>query len=160
MMMFLDIISGIGSVASIAGLSAKDLIPFISNPDKKRLEKYFTYLEAKKVLVAPFNLEVSQAVIKSLEDIKDETEKLRLEIKSKQAQHLILDLVHTLSRNLMLLYKHQNSGNEVFFYKALQIVRVKFARVLAVLCSTYRIDLSNQQTDLARLVLEHAYRVR
>ncbi|HGE8495580.1 TPA: hypothetical protein ACKPX5_001628 [Serratia marcescens] len=159
-MMFLDIISGVGVVASISGVSAKDLIPFISDPDKKSLKSYFTYLEAKNVLVAPFDLEVSQAVIKSLEEIKHNTEELRLKIKSKQTQHLILNLVHTLSESLMSLYKHQNSGNVVFFYKALQVVRVKFAKVLAMLCLTYKIDLSNQQTHLARLVLEHAYRVK
>lgn len=158
--MFLEIIGGLASVASISGITAKELIPFISDLDKKLFEKYFSYLEGKKVLTAPFDSEVSQAVIKSLESIKDKTEQLRLDIKSKQAQHLILDLIHTLSQNLMLLYKHQNSTDEVLFYKSLQKVRVKFARVLSLLCFTYEVDLSNQQTDLARLVLEHAYRVR
>ncbi|HFM5383179.1 TPA: hypothetical protein ACG65T_005018, partial [Escherichia coli] len=105
--MFLEIIGGLANVASISGITAKELIPFISDPDKKLFEKYFSYLEGKKVLTAPFDSEVSQAVIKSLESIKDKTEQLRLDIKSKQAQHLILDLIHTLSQNLMLLYKHQ-----------------------------------------------------
>lgn len=104
--MFLEIIGGLANVASISGITAKELIPFISDPDKKLFEKYFSYLEGKKVLTAPFDSEVSQAVIKSLESIKDKTEQLRLDIKSKQAQHLILDLIHTLSQNLMLLYKH------------------------------------------------------
>lgn len=158
--MFLEIIGGIGSLASITGVTAKDLIRFISDTDKKQFENYFLYLENKRVLVAPFDSEVPQAVIKSLESIKDETEQLRLNIKSKQAQHLILDLIYTLSQNLMLLYKHQDSKDGVFFYKALQKTRVRFAKVLSLLCFTYRIDLSNQQTYLARLVLEHAYQVR
>tara|TARA_R110002167_G_scaffold48518_1_gene143003 strand:- start:2329 stop:2808 length:480 start_codon:yes stop_codon:yes gene_type:complete len=157
---FLEIIGGIGSVASISGLSAKDLIPFVSDPDKKMLNDYFTLLEGKRVLVTPFDAEVSQAVIKSLESIKDDTEQLRVNLNSKYAQHLVLDLVHTLSRELMSLYKYQGSNNEVLFYKVLQIVRVKFARVLSILCATYKIDLSLQQSDLAKLVLEHAYRVK
>lgn len=159
-MTFLEIIGGIGSVASISGLSAKDLIPFVSDPDKKMLNDYFTLLEGKRVLVTPFDAEVSQAVIKSLESIKDDTEQLRVNLNSKYAQHLVLDLVHTLSRELMSLYKYQGSNNEVLFYKVLQIVRVKFARVLSILCATYKIDLSLQQSDLAKLVLEHAYRVK
>jgi bifunctional ADP-heptose synthase (sugar kinase/adenylyltransferase) len=113
--LFLEIIGGLASVASISGITAKELIPFISDPDKKLFEKYFSYLEGKKVLIAPFDSEVSHAVIKSLESIKEKTEQLRLDIKSKQAQHLLLDLIHTLSQNLMLLYKHQNSIDEVLF---------------------------------------------
>ena len=136
--MFLEIIGGLASVASISGITAKELIPFISDPDKKLFEKYFSYLEGKKVLIAPFDSEVSHAVIKSLESIKEKTEQLRLDIKSKQAQHLLLDLIHTLSQNLMLLYKHQNSIDEVLFYKSLQKVRVKFARVLSLLCFIFR----------------------
>ncbi|WP_351089202.1 hypothetical protein [Shewanella sp. S1-49-MNA-CIBAN-0167] len=159
-MTFLGIIGGIGSLASISGISAKDLLKFVSEQDKKLLIDYFTYLESKRVLVAPFDAEVSQAVIKSLESIKDETEQLRVKLSSKQTQHLTLDLIHTLSRELMSLYKYEGSNNEVLFYKVLQIVRVKFARVLSLLCSTYQIDLSSQQTDLSKLVLEHAYRVK
>jgi bifunctional ADP-heptose synthase (sugar kinase/adenylyltransferase) len=128
--LFLEIIGGLASVASISGITAKELIPFISDPDKKLFEKYFSYLEGKKVLIAPFDSEVSHAVIKSLESIKEKTEQLRLDIKSKQAQHLLLDLIHTLSQNLMLLYKHQNSIDEVLFYKSLQKVRVKFASII------------------------------
>lgn len=46
--MFLEIIGGLASVASISGITAKELIPFISDPDKKLFEKYFSYLEGKK----------------------------------------------------------------------------------------------------------------
>ena len=159
-MTFLEIIGGIGSLASLSGVSAKDLIPFVSDPDKKIINDYLSFLEGKQVLVAPFNAEVTQAVIKSLESIKDETEKVRLNLNSKFAQHLMLDLVHTLSRELMNLYKYQGASNEVFFYKVLQIVRVRFARALSILCASYKIDLSANQTDLAKLVLEHAYRPR
>ncbi|MGI2180185.1 hypothetical protein [Shewanella frigidimarina] len=82
-MTFLGIIGSIGSLASISGISAKDLLKFVSEQDKKLLIDYFTYLESKRVLVAPFDAEVSQAVIKSLESIKDETEQLRVKLSSK-----------------------------------------------------------------------------
>ncbi|HAU4908979.1 TPA: hypothetical protein F3P23_19650 [Aeromonas hydrophila] len=156
-MTFLEMIGSIGSVASISGLSAKDLITFVSDSDKKLLNDYFTLLEGKRVLVTPFDAEVSQAVIKSLESIKDDTEKLRVNLNSKYAQYLVLDLVHTLSKESIFLYKYQDSNNEVLFHQVLQIVRVKFARVLSILCATYKTDLSLQQSDLAKLVLEHAY---
>lgn len=157
---FLEIIGGIGLAASISGFSARDLIPFISNPDKKAFEQYFSFLETRKVLVAPFEDEVTQAVIASLESVKTETEKLRTNLSSEMARHFVLELVYTLSRELMELHSYQGSNNEVLFYKTLQAVRVKFARVLSILCASYKIDISKKQTDLARLVLEHAYRPR
>jgi len=157
---FLEIIGAVGSAASISGFSAKDLIPFVKSSDKKAFNDYFTYLEAKRVLVAPFDAEVTHAVIKSLESIKEETEKLRLKLSAPLAQHFMLDLIHTLSRELMDLYKRQDSNDEILFYKVLQIIRVKFARVLSILCASYKIDLTHNQTELAKLVLEHAYRPR
>lgn len=60
---FLEIIGGIGQAASISGFSARYLIPFISNPDKKKFEQYFSFLESRKVLDAPFDDEVTQAVM-------------------------------------------------------------------------------------------------
>ncbi|WNJ95572.1 hypothetical protein RND59_00160 [Vibrio ruber] len=157
-MAFLEIIGAVGSAVSISGFSAKDLIPFVTHSDKKEFNDYFIYLEAKRVLVAPFDAEATHAVIKSLETIKEETEKLRLKLSAPLAQHFTLDLIHTLSRELMDLYKRQGSNDEILFYKVLQIVRVKFARVLSILCASYKIDLTHNQTELAKLVLEHAYR--
>jgi hypothetical protein len=157
---FLEIIGGIGSAASISGFSLKDLVPFVNDPDKRELERYFSFLEQRMVLVAPFDQEVTQAVIKSLESIKDETEQCRLNLKSEMARHFLLELVTTLSKELMVLYKYQGNSNDFLFYKTLQVVRVKFARVLCLLCAAHKVDLSVKQTALARMVLEHAYRPR
>ncbi|EOG7787767.1 hypothetical protein ACSW0U_001069 [Vibrio fluvialis] len=159
-MTFLDIIGGIGSTASISGFSLKDLLPFVNDPDKRELERYFSFLEQRKVLVTPFDQEVTQAVIKSLESIKDKTEQCRLNLKSEMARHFLLELVTTLSKELMVLYKFQGASNQFLFYKTLQVVRVKFARILCMLCAAHKVDLSTKQTALARLVLEHAYRPR
>ncbi|TNI88986.1 hypothetical protein [Aeromonas sobria] len=159
-MTFLEIIGGIGSGASISGFSLKDLIAYVNGPDKNALETYFTFLEGRRVLVAPFDQEVTQAVIKSLESIKDETERCRLRLKSEMARYFLLELITTLSKQLMILYKYQGSNNDFLFYKTLQVVRVKFARVLCMLCAAHKVDLSMNQTELAKMVLEHAYRPR
>ncbi len=159
-MPFLEIIGVVSGTLSIAGVSVKDLVKHVSNSDKKLLEKYFEYLENKQVLVASFDKEISQAVIKSLESIKDETEKLRINLSSDFSKHILLDVIHKLSTELMALYKYQGSDTEVLFYKVLQTVRIKFARSLSLLCASYKIDLSLRQTALANLVLQHAYRGR
>lgn len=159
-MTFLEIIGGVGSGASISGFSLKDLIAYVNGPDKNELETYFTFLEGRHVLVAPFDQEVTQAVIKSLESIKDETERCRLRLTSEMARYFLLELITTLSKQLMILYKYQGSNSGFLFYKTLQVVRVKFARVLCMLCVAHKVDLSMKQTKLAKMVLEHAYRPR
>ncbi|HHX8443416.1 TPA: hypothetical protein ACVO0G_004849 [Vibrio diabolicus] len=159
-MTFMGILESFGLAVTISGISAKDVASKFSNQDKARVEQYFKYLVAKQVLVAPFDDEVNIAVIKSLESIKLETEKMRIDIQNEFAQHLFLDLVHTLSKELMQLYKRDASNNDVLFYKSLQVIRYKFARVLSVLCLSFKIDLSANQAPLAKLVLEHAYRPR
>ena len=159
-MAFLEIISGISSASSIFGFSLKDLISYMARSDKKELEQYFSFLEGRQVLVTPFDQEVTLAVIKSLESIKDETERCRLKLKSKLARHFLLELVTTLSKELMALYKFQGSNNDFLFFKTLQIVRVRFARILCFLCAAHNIDLSIKQTALSIMVLEHAYRPR
>ncbi|HDZ8844649.1 hypothetical protein [Aeromonas dhakensis] len=159
-MPFMEIVSAISGTLSIAGVSVKDLIKHVTNSDKQLLEKYFEYLENRLVLVAPFDKEVSQAVIKSLESIKDETENLRGNINSDFSKHILLDLIHKLSTELMALYKYQGDRNEVLFYKVLQSVRGKFARSLSLLCASYTIDLSLRQTALSNLVLQYAYKGR
>ncbi|HHQ4577119.1 TPA: hypothetical protein ACSPZW_003679, partial [Aeromonas hydrophila] len=61
--------------------------------------------------------EVSQAVIKSLESIKDDTEKLRVNLNSKYVQHLVLDLVHTLSKELIFCINTKTIIMKYYFIK-------------------------------------------
>ena len=116
-MTFLEIIGGIGSGASISGFSLKDLIAYVNGPDKNELETYFTFLEGRRVLVTPFDQEVTQAVIKSLESTKDETERCRLRLKSEMTRYFLLELITTLSKQLMILYKYQGSNNVFCFIR-------------------------------------------
>ncbi|CAG9000643.1 MAG: hypothetical protein CENE_02643 [Candidatus Celerinatantimonas neptuna] len=159
-MTFLVIVSGIAGVLSISGFSLKDLISLVNDPDKHKIENYFSFLEGRQVLVAPFDQEVTYAVIQSLESIKNETETCRLTLKSEMACHFLLELITTLSKESMMLHKFQSSCNDFLFYKRLQVVRVKFARVLCMLCAAYKVDLSVNQSSLARMVLEYGYRPR
>jgi hypothetical protein len=138
-------------------LTVKDLIEHLSNTDKNLITDYFAFLEGRMVLVAPFNNEVTIAVIKSLEEIKSKTDKVSLNLKSEFAQHVFLTLIVTLSKQLMELHRYNGKSNDVLFYKTLQIVRSKFASGLALLCNAYKIDLSAKQTELAQMVLNHAY---
>ena len=75
MSIIMDIISVIGSGVSISGITLKDLIK--KNPNKVEIERYIKFLEPKKVLTAPLDEEIIYAVIKSLEEIKKETENLK-----------------------------------------------------------------------------------
>ncbi|MCX0450337.1 hypothetical protein, partial [Aeromonas veronii] len=88
----------------------KDLIKFVNDPDKNELERYFSFLESRQVLVAPFDQEVTQAVINSLESIKNETEQCRLNLKSEMASHFLLELITLLSRELRVLYNLKSSS--------------------------------------------------
>ncbi|KAA8596905.1 hypothetical protein F0Z19_4484 [Vibrio cyclitrophicus] len=159
-MEFMAIVAGLSILASISGVTLKDLLSNVTSSDKKELENYIGFLESKRVLVAPFDQEVTQAVIASLEDIKKETELVRLRCDSDCTQHILLDLVFILSKELMKLHKHQNSSNEVIFYKCLQSVRVRFAKALALLCASYNIDASKKHSDLAKFILEQSYSPR
>jgi hypothetical protein len=154
---FIEIIGAIAAGSSALGVTVKDLIEHLSDTDKNLITDYFAFLEGRMVLVAPFNNEVTIAVIKSLEEIKAETDKVRLNLKSEFAQHVFLTLIVTLSKQLMELHRYNGKSNDVLFYKTLQIVRSKFARGLALLCNAYKIDLSAKQTELAQMVLNHAY---
>ncbi len=157
---FMTVVAGLSILASISGVTLKDLVSKVSKSDKKELEDYIEYLEMKKVLVAPFDQEVAQAVITSLEDIKKETEALRQRCDSDFVQHVLLDLVFILSKELMKLHKSKNSSDQVQFFKCLQSVRTKFAKALALLCASYDIDASHKHSDLAKFILEHSYNPR
>ncbi|MFW1406181.1 hypothetical protein ACEV85_23270, partial [Vibrio parahaemolyticus] len=157
---FMTVVAGLSVLASISGVTLKDLVSKVSNSDKKELENFIAYLEAKRVLVAPFDQEVALAVVTSLEDIKKETEAVRQRCSSDFVQHVLLDLVFILSKALVKLHKQKNSSDQVMFFKCLQSVRVKYAKALALLCASYDIDASQKHSDLAKFILEHSYSTR
>ncbi|MFA5598393.1 MAG: hypothetical protein WDA26_12585 [Pusillimonas sp.] len=157
--MIANIISIIGSLASISGVSFKDLRQ--NNSNKNEVEKYIKYLEAKKVLTEPFENEVLCAVIRSLEDIKAHTEKLRVSISDNYLETILLNLILALSESLMAFHKldSKNTKKDQYkMYRELQKVRVKFANAIAILVSAYDIDLSNSR--LSSFVLDLAFHAK
>lgn len=95
-----------------------------------------------------------------MEEIKQETETLRINCSSETTKLVLLKLIVVLSEELMFFHKQNSNPDDFRFFKSLQRVRVKFAKTLALLCSAYKIDLSKNNSDLATFVLEHAYRPR
>ncbi|EAN2044041.1 hypothetical protein D9N54_25165 [Salmonella enterica] len=157
MSIIMDIISVIGSGVSISGITLKDLIK--KNPNKVEIERYIKFLEPKKVLTTPLDEEIIYAVIKSLEEIKKETENVRLKCNDESVSLVLLNLVLTMSEELMSLHKISNSADaNVKMYKNLQKIRIKFAQALAMLCSAYDIDIT--RSELSKFILDVGYKPR
>lgn len=157
MSIIMDIISVIGSGVSISGITLKDLIK--KNPNEVENERYIKFLEPKKVLTTPLDEEIIYAVIKSLEEIKKETENVRLKCNDESVSLVLLNLVLTMSEQLMSLHKISNSADaNVKMYKKLQKIRIKFAQALAMLCSAYDIDIT--RSELSKFILDVGYKPR
>jgi hypothetical protein len=158
MSIFLDIISFAGSATSISGISIKDLIN--RKIDVSELKNYIQYLEAKNVLLAPLDDEVQIAVIRSIEEIKKETENLRIRCKEEPVKTILLNLILVMS---VELHKLQNidastpSGNYKMFL-SLQRLRIEISRSLLHFCCAYDIDPSN--TRLKDFILNFSIRPR
>lgn len=157
MSIIMDIISVIGSGVSISGITLKDLIK--KNPNKVEIERYIKFLEPKRVLTAPLDEEIIYAVINSLQEIKKETESVRLKCNDESVSLVLLNLVLTISEELMSLHKISNSADaNVKMYKNLQKIRIKFAQALAMLCSAYDIDIT--RSELSKFILDVGYKPR
>jgi hypothetical protein len=158
MSLIVDMISVVGSSVSISGVTLKDLLK--GNTDKKQIEAYVKYLEPKQVLTAPFHQEILPAVIKSLEDIKKETESLRSTCNDDYISIVVLHLILLLSEELMNLHKLQgaSAANSKAMFKHLQRIRVKFAKAIGLLCTAYKIDISG--STLANFVIDLGYNPR
>jgi len=160
--LFLDIISVVGSAASIAGVSVKDFLARAptGSPDEIEIEKYIRFLEGREVLFAGMDDEVQTAVIRSLEQIKQETEQLRNRCSDEQVLTILLSLLLTMSKELQRLHGIDASTpqGQYKMYLALQGVRFELARVLALLCAAFHIDPQNPR--MRKFILNFAVRPR
>lgn len=79
MPLFIDIVSLVGSAASIAGVSLRDFLkkPNLPSNDRQQIELLILFLEGREVLFAGMDDETQKAVIRSLEEIKKEAEAVR-----------------------------------------------------------------------------------
>lgn len=162
MSFFIDLISLIGSAASITGVSIKDFLakPPAAGPDRTEIEKYIRFLEGREVLFAGMHEEVQTAVIRSLEQIKQKTEELRVNCTDEQVLTILLTLLLTMSRELQRLHGTDSASaqGKYSMYLALQGMRFEIARVLAVLCAAFKIDPLNPR--MREFILNFAVRPR
>lgn len=162
MSFFIDLVSLVGSAASIAGVSVRDFLakPPAASPDRTEIEKYIRFLEGREVLFAGIDEEVQTAVIRSLEQIKQKTEGLRMNCTDEQVLTMLLPLLLTMSKELQRLHGVDTSTvqGKYSMYLALQGVRFEIARVLAVLCAAFKIDPINPR--MREFILNFAVRPR
>lgn len=162
MSFFIDLVSLIGSAASISGVSIKDFISRspTSAPDRKEIEEYIRLLEGKEVLFAGMDEEVQTAVIRSLEEIKRKTEELRVNCTDEQVLTILLTLLLTMSKELQRLHGIDSSTaqGKYSMYLALQGIRFEIARVLAILCAAFNIN--PQDPRMKSFILNFAVRPR
>ena len=158
MSFFLDVISFLGSVASISGVSVKELTH--KRNDILEIRNYIQYLEAKNVLLATLSDEVKIAVIKSVEEIKKETEELRVRCKEEAVKTILLRLVLVMSEELHKLYNIDDSTKQGTYrmFVCLQRFRMEMARSLALFCRAFDIDPSNSR--LKELILNFSFKPR
>lgn len=162
MTLFVDIVSVIGSFSSLAGVSLKDLLKTFkpSAPDGDEITKYIKFLGGRNVLFAPIDDEIHTAVIRSLEEIKIETEALRSKCKDANVETVLLDLLLKMSKHLKKLHEIDSSTSQGKYtmYSALQSVRLDIARALALFCTAYNIVPHDQR--MQEFVLNFALRTK
>ncbi|KGG89845.1 MULTISPECIES: hypothetical protein [Comamonas] len=159
--LFIDIVSLIGSTASIAGVSLRDFRKKQPPPgDQKQVELFLRFLESREVLFAGMDDEVQAAVIRSLEEIKREAEAMRQRCQDEHVQTLLLNLLLTMSKQLQKQHgiDASTAQGQYSMYLALQSVRFELARVLAMLCGAFAIEPSNPR--MKKFVLNFAVRPR
>lgn len=151
--MSLSLISLIGSMASIVGVSARD---FVNKSDKNDIDTYIFFLEKKRVLYAEIDRENRDAVIKSIEAIKNETERLRAGSRDKALQKLLGNLVKVMGKVLEDLWSFDQSSprGQMKVFLSLQKFRTEMAKTLAILCEGYGINPSS--TELQALIVNMA----
>src|SRR5690606_338193 len=106
------------------------------------------------VLIAPFNQEVLPAVVKSIEAIKQETEKVRVKLNDEYTSLILLHLILKMSEELMVLHSLNQTDpkHSIKMYKSIQEVRSKFSKALVLFGAAFNIDLS--ESRLAPIILD------
>lgn len=151
-MSFLEAISLVTNLLNIK----ESLGRLAQNPEKKKAEQYVVFLEAKNVLHAPIDYEVRDAVIKSMEAIKEETEKFRLEVSDTVVRKQLLSFIRSMSEELQNIWAYDptNRNGQSKMFMALVRFRIEASKALAVLCHAYGID--PKSSELKHLILNSA----
>lgn len=163
MSLFVDIVSLVGSAASISGVSLKDFLKKQSqlpSGDKQQIELFLRFLEARNVLFAGMDDEVHSAVVRSLEEIKREADALRQRCSDTHVDTILLNLLLVMSTKLQTLHgvDGTHARGKYQMYLALQSTRFELARALAMLCAAFEIEPSSPK--MKSFVLDFAVRPR
>ena len=163
MSQFVDVVSVAGALISLSGINIKDLLKSSDKAqDKQEIGSFITFLEGRRVLLAPMDAENQHAVIRSLEEIKIKTEELRGKCKDGSIKIVLLRLVLTLSEELHRLHTldYTTSKGKYNMYRSLQKIRLEFSKALAMFCAALSIDPSQSHQQLSEFILNYAVRPR
>lgn len=161
MSLFVDIVSVAAGLASLAGVSAKDLRkPQAKTNDGPHIAKFVEFLQSRSVLLAPIDAEVQSAVIQSIQEIKQRTERLSEDCLDEGVKTILLKLRLTMSEELHKLHAvdASTSHGKYKMYLSLQNLRLQFARALALFCDAF--DIDPKDTRLEEFILSFAIRPR
>lgn len=149
---FLSLLSLTGDIVSI-GDAARRLF---HNQERVEVERYLRFLEPRKVLYAQIDQEIKGAVISSIEQIKHETEQLRMNIDDASTRKAMTHLIHVMSDELgnLLAYDTMHRNGQMKMFMSLQRFRTEIARTLGMLCHVYGISPSS--TELQGFIVNMA----
>lgn len=149
---FLSLLSLTGDIVSI-GDAARRLF---QNRERVDVERYLRFLEPKQVLYAQIDQEVKDAVISSIEQIKQETELLRIKIDDPSTRKVMTRLIHLISEELGNLWAYDTThrNGQMKMFMSLQRIRTELARTLGKLCHVY--GISPASTELQRFIVNMA----
>lgn len=149
---FLGLLSLVGDIVSI-GDAAKRLF---QNPERDEVEKYIRFLEPRKVIYAQIDQEIKVAVIASLEEIKRETEQLRVKIDDSTTRKSMSHLINVISDELSDLWAYDtiHRNGQIKMFMSLQRFRTELARTLGLLCHVY--GISPASTELQCFIVNMA----
>lgn len=149
---FLSLLSLCGDILTI-GQASKALA---RNAERSDVEQFITFLETRKVLYAQIDQESKQPVIKSLEEIKGEAEKLRAKLGDPSPRASVARLIRVMSAELNNLWAYDTShrNGQMKMFMSLQRFRTEMARTLAQLCYLYGVDPAS--TELQALIVNMA----
>lgn len=149
---FLTLLSLVADIVSL-GDAARRLV---HNPERSEVERYIQFLEVRKVVYAQVDQELKAAVISSLEDIKDETERLRTGIKDRNVRKSMARLIEVISDELRDLWAYDTYHRigQMKMFMSLQRFRTELARTLGMLCHAY--EISPASTELQAFIVNMA----
>lgn len=141
---FVDMVTIASAGIVICELSARY---FISKKnalmaEKSYVESFVAAMSKKDVLKAPIDDEVLTAVIKSLENIVQETDILSTQTSNQDIKDVAYNLRTIINTEIRKIYKldEKKAKDQFELYRSLQKVRLNCAKTLALLCTIFEID--------------------